>query len=303
MTEALARAASAGRPAVSFEFFPPKDPAGEQTLWSALRRVEPLGPDFVSVTYGAGGSTQDRTVAVTRRIAGETTMPVMAHLTCVGRSRAQLRHVIGAYAGAGVRSVLALRGDPPGGPGTPWSAHPDGLDRAVDLVSLVASLGRFAIGVAAFPGKHPESPDLAHDARVLAEKARAGASFAITQFFFEPEQFLRLRDAVDALGVRMPLLAGIMPVTNPRQVERMALLSGTSLPEWLLAELAAAGDDPAAVREAGIATAVRLCDRLIAEGVAGLHFYTLNRSPATTQILRALSLPRPRAGERPPRGH
>lgn len=300
VAEVLDRAGSQGRATVSFEFFPPRNADGEAALWQALRRVEAVEPDFVSVTYGAGGATQDRTVGVTQRISRETTLTVMAHLTCVGRSVPELRHVIGAYADAGVRSVLALRGDPPGGPGSPWQAHPDGVDRAVDLVRLVAGLGSFSIGVAAFPEKHPESPSLEHDARVLAMKAEAGARFAVTQFFFEAEPFLRLRDAVAALGVDLPLLAGIMPVTSASQIERFAALSGARFPGWLADRVRAAGPDPAAVREVGVTAAVGLGERLLAEGVAGLHFYTLNRSTATIETHAALGLSRPTSRPDPP---
>jgi methylenetetrahydrofolate reductase (NADPH) len=304
VAEAIAAARAASRPSVSFEFFPPKDAPGEDLLWSAVRRVEQAEPDFVSVTYGAGGGTQDRTVAVTQRMSRETTLTVMAHLTCVGRSRSQLRHVVGAYADAGVRSVLALRGDPPGGPGTAWETRDDGLDRAVDLVRLVQGLGRFSVGVAAFPDKHPESPSLAHDARVLALKAEAGAAFAVTQFFFEAEPFLRLRDELAATGVGLPLVAGIMPVTNVRQIRRFAELSGAAFPDWLARRVLAAGDDPAAVRAVGVEVATDLAGRLLAEGVDGLHFYTLNRSTATLEVCRRLGLDRgrPSALSRPAGG-
>ncbi|MGN6636006.1 MAG: methylenetetrahydrofolate reductase, partial [Oryzihumus sp.] len=200
VTRSIPEVLAAEGASYSFEFFPPKDDAAEQTLWEAIRRLERVQPTFVSVTYGAGGSTQDRTVRVTGRISRETTLTPMAHLTCVGRSVAQLRQVVGEYADAGVRNVLALRGDPPGGPGAPWEAHPEGLDHADELVALVKGLGTFTVGVAAFPDRHPESPSLDHDADVLVRKADAGAEFAVTQFVFDADAWVRLRDRVVARG-------------------------------------------------------------------------------------------------------
>jgi methylenetetrahydrofolate reductase (NADPH) len=181
-----------GERSFSFEFFPPKDDEGERALWKAIRELEPLQPTFVSVTYGAGGSTRDRTVRVTENIASETTLTPVGHLTCVGQSRDELRAVIGAYAAAGVRNVLALRGDPPDGPGSAWVRHPQGLDHAVELVTMLRQLGEFSVGVAAFPEKHPEAVDLDADADVLAAKAQAGADFAVTQFFFRPDDYFGL---------------------------------------------------------------------------------------------------------------
>ena len=294
--EALDLARAQGRPTVSFEFFPPRDEAGEQVLWRAVRRVETVSPDFVSVTYGAGGGTQDRTVRATQRIARESSLSPVAHLTCVGRTTSQLRQVIGAYADSGVRSVLALRGDPSDGPGTAWRPTPGGLDRALDLVELVAGLGSFAVGVAAFPDGHPESASGAHDARVLALKARAGARFAVTQFFFDPDAYVRMVDAVAAHGADLPILPGIMPVTNLRQVERFAELSGTPLPSALVARLHAVADDPAAVRAVGVEAATLLCEKLLAAGAPGLHFYTLNSSTATMEVCANLGLARVRSG-------
>ncbi len=268
----------------SFEFFPPKDDAAEQALWEAVRRLERLRPTFVSVTYGAGGSTRDRTVRVTGRIARETTLTPMAHLTCVGASVAQLRQVVGEYADAGVRNVLALRGDPPGGLGTPWTPHPEGLDHADQLVRLLRALGSFTVGVAAFPDRHPESGSLDHDADVLVGKADAGAEFAVTQFVFDPDSYLRLRDAVVARGRDLPIIPGLMPVTNVAQVSRMAQLSGTPLPHAVVARLEAVAEDPASVRAVGVQIATELSQRLLAEGAPGLHFYTMNRSTATLEV-------------------
>jgi methylenetetrahydrofolate reductase (NADPH) len=288
--EALSAARSEGRPTVSFEFFPPRDAEAEQLLWQAVRRVEAVSPDFVSVTYGAGGGTQDRTVRATQRISRESSLSPVAHLTCVGRTVAQLRQVIGAYADSGVRSILALRGDPKGGPAGEWVPTPGGLDRAIELVELVAGLGSFSVGVAAFPDGHPESPSIAHDARVLALKARAGARFAVTQFFFDPDAYVRLVDNVAAQGADLPVLPGIMPVTSIRQITRFAELSGTPLPPDLVARLEAVKDDPAAVRAVGVESATLLSEKLLAAGAPGLHFYTLNSSTATLEVVANLGL-------------
>jgi methylenetetrahydrofolate reductase (NADPH) len=279
---------AAGERSISFEFFPPKDEAGERQLWTTLRELEALQPTFVSVTYGAGGSTRDRTIRVTERIAQDTTLTPMAHLTCVGHSREELRSVIGSYAGAGVRNVLALRGDPPEGPAARFEAHPEGPRYATELVELTRSLGDFCVGVAAFPESHPsaESPDA--DARVLAAKARAGAEFAITQLFFRPEDYFRLVDRVAALGVDIPIIPGIMPITNLAQVTRMAELSGAALPVEIVERVGRFDGDQAAVRSEGIAIATELCDDLLAGGAPGLHFYTLNRSKATREIYAGL---------------
>ncbi len=283
----LRRRLDAGR-SFSFEFFPPKDDAGEAVLWDAVRRVEAVNPTFVSVTYGAGGSTRDRTTRITEAIASDTTLTPVAHLTCVGASRADLRKVVGGYAAAGVRTVLALRGDPPGGPGSPWTAHPEGLDHAVDLVRLVRELGAFEVGVAAFPEVHPESPDVDHDARVLAQKADAGATFAITQFFFDPECYFRLTDRLSALGCDLPVIPGIMPVTNARQLERFPQMSGKPFPPAVLRRLEAVAGDPAALRRTGVDVATELCAALLDGGAPGLHFYTLNRSTATLEVFAGL---------------
>ncbi|HEX8971991.1 methylenetetrahydrofolate reductase [NAD(P)H] [Oryzihumus sp.] len=290
VTRSIPEVLAAEGASYSFEFFPPKDDAAEQALWEAIRRLEAVRPTFVSVTYGAGGSTQDRTVRVTGRISRETTLTPMAHLTCVGRSVAQLRQVVGEYADAGVRNVLALRGDPPGGPGSPWSAHPDGLDHADELVALVRSLGTFTVGVAAFPDRHPESPSLDHDADVLVRKADAGAEFAVSQFVFDADAWVRLRDRVVARGRDLPIIPGLMPVTNVRQVERMAQLSGTPLPGAVVERLEAVSGDPAAVREVGVQVATELAQRLLAEGAPGLHFYTMNRSTATLEVYANLGV-------------
>jgi methylenetetrahydrofolate reductase (NADPH) len=281
---------AAGERSFSFEFFPPKDDAGEAVLWEAIRRLEPLNPTFVSVTYGAGGSTRDRTTRITAAIARDTTLTPVAHLTCVGASRSELRQVIGGYADAGVRTVLALRGDAPGGLGTPWTAHPEGLDHAVDLVRLVRGISRFTVGVAAFPDGHPESPHLDHDARVLAEKADAGAAFAITQFFFDPAAYFRLVENLASLGCSLPVIPGIMPVTNIKQIKRFAELSGTPLPASVVDRLDAVRDVPDAVRKVGVEIATELSRNLLDGGAPGLHFYTLNRSTATLEVFADLGV-------------
>ena len=282
---------ASGRRSFSFEFFPPRDDAGERRLWTTIRQLEPLRPTFVSVTYGAGGSTRDRTVRVTGRIATDTTLRPVGHLTCVGHGVDELRRVVGQYAAAGVHDLLALRGDPAGGPGTPWVSHPGGLDRAVQLVELVRSLGDFTVGVAAFPEKHPEATDLASDAEILVAKARAGADYAVTQFFFRPADYLDLVERVRALGCDIPIVPGIMPITNLAQVQRMAQLSGCAVPDEVLGRLAPCADDPESVRAAGVDIAIELCDRLLAEGAPGLHYYTLNTSTATREIHAALNVP------------
>jgi len=274
----------------SFEFMPPKDEAGERQLWQTLRELEPLAPTFVSVTYGAGGSTRERTIRVTEGIATHTTLRPVGHLTCVGHSRDELRTIIGQYADAGVRNLLALRGDPPGGPGQPWQAHPEGLNYARDLVELIRELGDFCVGVAAFPQVHPEASDGDADARVLAAKAQAGAEFAITQMFFEADDYFALVERVARLGCDIPVIPGIMPITSLPQVSRMATFSGRPLPEHIVERLEKLADDPAAVRAAGVDIASALGDRLLAGGAPGLHFYTMNRSTATREIYANLAV-------------
>ncbi|QGN57549.1 methylenetetrahydrofolate reductase [NAD(P)H] [Nostocoides sp. HKS02] len=289
LTRSIPGMLSAPSPSISFEFFPPKDDASEALLWDAIRRLESVRPDFVSVTYGAGGTSQDRTVRVTERIARETTLTPLAHLTCVNASVAALRQVVGLYAASGVRNILALRGDPPGDVGGAWVAHPEGLNHAEDLVRLVRGLGEFTVGVAAFPDVHPESAGFEDDVEVLVRKADAGASFAITQMVFDAETYLRLRDAVAARR-DLPITPGLMPVTNVKQIARMSQLMGTPLPDAVLRRLEAVAEDPAATREVGVQIATELAERMLGEGAPGLHFITMNRSTATLEVYRNLSL-------------
>jgi methylenetetrahydrofolate reductase (NADPH) len=290
VTRSIPDAIAAQRPSISFEFFPPKDDAGEAVLWEAIRRLEKVRPTFVSVTYGAGGSTRDRTVRVTSRIASDTTLTPMAHLTCVGHSVQELRSIIGHYANAGIRNVLAIRGDPQGGLDKAWVAHPQGFDHADQLVRLVRGLGPFTVGVAAFPDRHPESASLDFDADVLVRKADAGAAFAITQFFFTVDAYCGLRDRVAARGRELPIIPGLMPVTNVRQLKRMTELSGQPVPASVTDRLEAVADDPDAVREVGVELTTELSQALLAEGAPGIHFITMNRSTATLQVWNNLGI-------------
>ncbi|WP_323098664.1 methylenetetrahydrofolate reductase [NAD(P)H] [Intrasporangium sp. YIM S08009] len=287
-TRSIPAMIAADTPTFSFEFFPPKDDAAEVQLWEAVRRLEKISPSFVSITYGAGGGTRDRTVRLTQRILEETTLTPMAHLTCVGHSVSELRGIVGAYASAGVRNILALRGDPQGGLGRPWVAHPEGLDHADELVGLVRGLGDFTVGVAAFPDGHPESADPADDVETLVRKERAGAEFAITQMVFDVDNYLRLRDELARRGSRLPVVPAIMPITNARQVVRMAELAGQPMPRAVTDRLDRHGEDAAGVRAEGMAIATEFAQRLLDEGAPGIHFITMNRSSATLEVFGRL---------------
>jgi methylenetetrahydrofolate reductase (NADPH) len=289
MTSVVERLQGDG-PQFSIEFFPPRDEADEATLWRSIRELESYDPAYMSITYGAGGSSRDGTIRSIARVATETTLVPMAHLTAVNHSVAELRNVIGWYAAVGVRNVLALRGDPPGDPYGEWIPHPDGLKYAEELVELVRSLGDFCVGVSASPYGHPRSPDLESDTKYLVRKLRAGADFAIAQLFFEPEIFLRLRDRVAAAGSDALMLPGIMPLTTLRTLHTTIRLSGAPAPQTLLDRLEPLSEDPKAFRAEGMDVVTELCERLIAEGVPNLHFYTFNRSKATSELIGRLGL-------------
>lgn len=282
----------------SVEFYPPRNEQEEQRLWRAVRTFEQLHPAFVSLTYGAGGSTRDRTVRIAGQIAEETTLLPVAHLTAVDHSISDLRGLVGSYADRGIVNMLALRGDPPGNPLGEWVKHPAGLEYAEELVRLIRELGDFHVGVASFPEGHYRAESLEHDTRYLLSKLRAGAEYSITQMFFEVEDYLRLRDRVvgaDPEQGEKPIIPGILPITSLRQVRKIVELSGSQIPAHLEQKLArAAGSGPeedrAEVRKLGIELATTMCERLISEGAPCLHFCTLNFSRATQEVLTNLGL-------------
>jgi methylenetetrahydrofolate reductase (NADPH) len=273
---------------VSFEFFPPKTERMEEQLWAAFETLAPLGPKFVSVTYGAGGSTRERTHATVARMARESTVPPAAHLTCVEASRADIAEVAEAYWNAGVRHIVALRGDVPGG--GPFRSHPDGYASAAELVAGLRGIADFDISVAAYPEVHPEAGCAEADLDNLKRKLDAGANRAITQFFFSPEAFLRFRDAAAARGIDAPILPGILPVSNVAQTRRMADMCGTAIPDWMVHLFDGLDDQPAARQLVAATVAAEMCRRLYAGGVRDFHFYTLNRSELSYAICHLLGL-------------
>ena len=279
------------RMTVSVEFFPPKDEAGVSRLWAASSALEIISPDFISVTYGAGGSTRDRTIQITKEITQRTGRNTVAHLTCVGSTKSELIEILAQYKGAGIKTILALRGDPVGGPAAPWVTTPGGFDHSDQLVELAMAQGGFEVGVAAFPDSHPASSnDFNKDIDVLIRKEELGASFATTQFFFDSSKWQNLVSKLVARGSKLPVIAGILPVTNVKQLQRMAELGGTPIPANIAKIFSDIADDADAVRKVGVELATKLCQELIELNVPGIHFYTMNTADATLQICQNLGL-------------
>ncbi len=283
---------AAGPPVFSFEFFPPKTEVGERNLYEALAELKQLEPSFVSVTYGAGGSSRDKTIEIVKRIREQYGLEAMAHFTCVGASVPQLRETLDEMHDAGIDNVLALRGDPPVGEEA-WTKTDGGLEYSHQLVELISAHYPFSIGAACFPETHihAESPEA--DLLFLAEKVKAGVDFLITQLFFDNTVYFQFVERARGAGIDVPIVPGIMPITRVGQVERMAQMCGASIPDGLRRELHARGEDPEAVLDFGVAYATLQCAELLAAGAPGVHFYTLNRSPATRAILSALKLAKP----------
>ena len=275
---------------VSFEFFPPKTAEMEQALWEAIRRLAPLQPNFVSVTYGAGGSTRERTHATVKRILAETMLTPAAHLTCVAATRAEVDTVVGAYARVGVRHIVALRGDPLGGVGERFAPHPDGYRNAADLVSGIKRIADIEVSVSAYPEKHPDSATVAADIDMLKAKVDAGASRAITQFFFENSLYFRYLDRVRASGIDIPIVPGILPVQNFKQTRNFAARTGASVPDWLARRFDGLDDDPATRKLIAAAVAAEQVLDLVDHGVSDLHFYTMNRPDLVYAICHLLGL-------------
>jgi methylenetetrahydrofolate reductase (NADPH) len=286
----------AAPPRISFEFFPPKTPETEERLWEVIKRVEPLAPRFVSVTYGAGGSTRERTHATVRRIRQETALEPAAHLTCVAATRGEIDRVAQDYWDSGIRHIVALRGDPPGGMGSAerYAPHPGGYDFAADLVAGLKRVADFEISVAAYPETHPEAQSAGHDLDNLKAKLDAGANRAITQFFFDVELFLHFRDRAAAAGITVPIVPGILPVTNFAQLKRMSATCGASIPPWMAAHFDGLDDDPDTRRLVATSLASEQCRRLQANGVNEFHFYTLNRADLIVAICHLLGARAPK---------
>ena len=283
----------APRPNVSFEFSPPKTPEAEETLWEAIRRLEPLAPSFVSVTYGAGGSTRDRTHRTVLRMLKETSLRPAAHLTCVEASRGDVDEVIQGYWDAGIRHIVALRGDPPGQIGGAYVPRADGYCNATELTAGIRAIGDFEVSVGLYPHVHPESPSIDHDIDVLKAKIDAGATRAITQFFFDLDGFLRFMDRVRSAGVTIPISPGIMPVTNFKGLKKMSGPIGIELPAWLGNLFEGLDKDPETRRLIAASVATEMCASLAEEGFSDFHFYTLNRAELTYAICRVLGVREP----------
>jgi methylenetetrahydrofolate reductase (NADPH) len=285
--------AEADEPLFSFEFFPPKSDAGERVLGLALESLRALSPDFVSVTYGAGGSSRGRTLELTKWIKQELGIEAMAHLSCVGSTREELQAIVDDMSAAGIDNILALRGDPPRGQ-TDWEAHPGGLSYSTELAGLIrADYPDVCLGGACFPEVHPEAPDLAHDLRFLKEKVDSGVSFLVTQLFFDNELYFRFVEEARAAGIEVPILPGVMPITDLSQIKTITGMCGATIPQTLLEALEWRSHDPEAVLQLGVSYATLQCAELLARGAQGIHFYTLNRSHATRAILSALKVHRP----------
>jgi methylenetetrahydrofolate reductase (NADPH) len=280
------------RPVFSFEFFPPKTDDGQAMLENSLAVLKDDRPDYVSVTYGAGGSTRERTVEITKWIKKDLGIEAMAHLSCVGEPTERLVQILGEVRDAGIDNVLALRGDPPRGE-TEWRPHPGGLEYSVELIELIRDRFDFCIGAACFPEVHPEAASLEDDLRYARRKVDAGAGFLITQLFFDNELYFDFVDEARAAGIAVPIVPGIMPITNYKQIKTITGMCGASIPAELERELNERADDPEAVAELGVAYAALQCSDLLARGAPGIHFYTLNRSPATRAILAALRAAHP----------
>jgi methylenetetrahydrofolate reductase (NADPH) len=281
---------AARRIRVSFEFFPPKTEEMERTLWESVNRLAPLNPSFVSVTYGAGGSTRERTHATVKRILNETALTPAAHLTCVAATCDEIDAVIRAYCEAGVRHIVALRGDPPDGVGQRYAPHPGGYRNGADLVAGIKRIAGVEVSVSAYPEKHPDSPSVEADIDMLAAKVDAGATRAMTQFFFENDLYFRYLDKVRARGITIPIVPGILPVQNFKQAKGFALRCGTSVPDWLAERFEGLDDDPATRKLIAAAVAAEQVLDLVDRGVTDFHFYTMNRADLVFAICHLLGL-------------